>query len=156
VVAVGLTLTGVPLVTVRLPGVITPVPFANTPVRFVLAPYVIVVGLATKLVIVAAGFTVTVTIWVAGVPPAGGVTVRVYVVVAVGLTLTPAPLVTARLPGVITPVPFANTPVRLALAPALIVAGLATKLVIVGAGFTVTVTIWVIAVPPAEGVTVRV
>jgi len=141
VVAVGLTLTCVPLVTVRLPGVITPVPPAKTPVRFVLAPYAIDGELATKLVIVAAAFTVTMTVCVAGVPPAGGVTVRVYVVVVVGLTLTPVPLVTARPPGVITPVPFANTPVRLALAPVLIVEGLATKLVIVGAGFTVTVTV---------------
>jgi hypothetical protein len=53
VVVVGLTLTDVPLVTARLPGVITPVPFANTPVKFALVPYAIVAGLAAKLVIVA-------------------------------------------------------------------------------------------------------
>jgi hypothetical protein len=55
------------------------------------------------------------------------------VVVVVGLTLTGVPLVTARLPGVITPVPFAKTAVRLELAPAPIVAGFAVKLVIDGA-----------------------
>ena len=75
--------------------------------------------------------------------------------VAVGLTLIAVPLVTARLPGVITPVPLANTAVRLELAPAAMVVGLATKLVIVGAGTTVTVTTCVTAVP-LEGVTVRV
>lgn len=62
-------------------------------------------------------------------------------VVVVGLTLTAVPLVTVRLPGVITPVPLANTAVRLELDPELIVAGLAPKLVIVGAGTTVTVTV---------------
>jgi hypothetical protein len=53
VVVVGLTLTGVPLVTARLPGVITPVPPENTAVKLVLFPAVIVdVGLDPKLVIV--------------------------------------------------------------------------------------------------------
>jgi hypothetical protein len=81
--------------------------------------------------------------------------VSVYVVVAVGLTLTGVPLVTARLPGVITPVPLANTPVRFELPPDPTVAGLAAKLVIVGAGSTVTVTVPVTGVP-VVGVTVRV
>ena len=62
-------------------------------------------------------------------------------VVVVGLTLTAVPLVTVRLPGVITPVPLEKTAVRLELPPARIVAGLATKLVIVGAGFTVIVAV---------------
>jgi hypothetical protein len=59
-------------------------------------------------------------------------------------------------PGVITPVPLAKTPVKLDVPPAVIVAGLAAKLVIVGAaGFTVTVAVcWVIT--PAELVTVSV
>ena len=61
--------------------------------------------------------------------------------VMVGLTLTAVPLVTAILPGVMTPVPPANTAVRLELPPAPIVGGVATKLVMVGAGFTVTVTV---------------
>jgi len=65
------------------------------------------------------------------------------------------PLVAARLPGVITPVPPAKTAVRPELPPAVIVAGAATKLVIVGAGFTVTVAVCVTATP-AELVTVRV
>jgi hypothetical protein len=80
-------------------------------------------------------------------------------VVVVGLTLTAVPLVTGRFPGVITPVPPAKTAVRLVLPPAVIVVGLAPKLVIVGAvgtGFTVTIAVCVIAVPAAGGVTVRV
>jgi hypothetical protein len=56
-------------------------------------------------------------------------------------------------------VPPLKTPVRLAVPPAVIDAGLAAKLVIVGAvtttGLTVTVAVWVI-VSPAELVTVRV
>jgi hypothetical protein len=63
------------------------------------------------------------------------------VVVAVGFTLTGVPLVTARLPGVITPVPPEKSAVRLALPPALIVVGLAAKLVITGVTAAVTVTI---------------
>jgi hypothetical protein len=77
------------------------------------------------------------------------------VVVAVGLTVTATLEVAARLPGVITPVPLAKTPVRVALCPAVMVVGLATKLVIDGAGFTVMVAVDVTAVPLA-GVTVRV
>jgi hypothetical protein len=62
-------------------------------------------------------------------------------VVAAGLTLTAVPLVAARLPGVITPVPPTKTPVRLVLPPTEIVAGTAVKLVIAGIGFTVTVAV---------------
>jgi hypothetical protein len=76
-------------------------------------------------------------------------------VVVVGLTLTAVPLVTGRLPGVITPVPLAKTAVRFELPPAVIVAGLATKLVIVGAGLTVIVAVCVTAAP-LVGVTVSV
>lgn len=75
--------------------------------------------------------------------------------VVAGLTLSGVPLVTARLPGVITPAPLANTAVRLELPPARIDVGLATKLVIVGGGFTVIVAVAVTA-EPLEGVTVRV
>jgi hypothetical protein len=60
-------------------------------------------------------------------------------VVVEGLTLTAVPLVTDRLPGVITPVPFANTAVRLELPPTAIVAGFAVKLVIAGGGGVVDV-----------------
>jgi hypothetical protein len=50
---------------------------------------------------------------------------------------------------VITPVPLAKTAVRLELPPAVIVVGLAVKLVIVGVGaLIVTVAVWVTAVPP--------
>ncbi len=55
-------------------------------------------------------------------------------VVAVGLTFTPAPLVAGRLPGVMTPVPFAKTPVRDALDPTVMEVELAVKLVIEGGG----------------------
>ena len=44
------------------------------------------------------------------------------------------PLLAARLPGVITPLPFANTPVRAALLPVVMVAGLETKLEMEGGG----------------------
>jgi hypothetical protein len=61
-----------------------------------------------------------------------------------------------RVPGVIMPVPPLNTPVRLADPPAAIEAGAAAKLVIVGAaGVTETVAV-LVAVTPAEFVTVRV
>jgi len=73
----------------------------------------------------------------------------------VGLTLTATPLVTERLPGVMTPVPPVKTAVRLELDPVAMFVGLATKLVIVGMGSTVTVTLCVIAAP-IGGVTVRV
>jgi hypothetical protein len=100
-----------------LPGVITPVPPENIPVRLELTPALTVAGIATKLVIVASDVTVNVIDWLIAFPPPDGVTVRVYMVVAVGLTLTGVPLETVRLPGVITPVPFAKTPVRFVLAP---------------------------------------
>ena len=71
----------------------------------------------------------------------------------VGVTVTAVPLVAERLPGVITPVPPANTAVNMELDPASIVAGFAAKLEI--AAFTVTVVVCVIAVP-VVGVTVSV
>ena len=52
--------------------------------------------------------------------------------VAVGVTCTPVPEGAWRGPGVITPVPLGNTPVRVAVAPGPMVAGLALKLVMVG------------------------
>ena len=55
-------------------------------------------------------------------------------VVAVGLTVTPTPLVAAMLPGVMTPVPFENTLVKVELAPAVSSAGFALKLEIEAAG----------------------
>lgn len=55
-------------------------------------------------------------------------------VVVVGLTITPVPLAAVRLPGVMVPLPLANTAVRVELLPAVMVAGFAAKLVIVGAG----------------------
>jgi hypothetical protein len=49
-------------------------------------------------------------------------------VVEVGFTLTDLLLVTARLPGVMTPVPPVKTPVRLEVEPAAIDVGFAVKL----------------------------
>jgi hypothetical protein len=70
--------------------------------------------------------------------PAELVTVSVYAVVAVGVTLTALPLVTAILPGVITPVPLVNAAVRLLDAPAVIEVGLAENEPIAGTPATVT------------------
>ena len=119
-----------------MPGVMTPVPFAKTPVRVVLDPVVMFAALAPKLVIEAVEFTVTVAVAVAGLVPLAPVTVSVYVVVIVGLTVTATPLVAGRLPGVMTPVPFAKTPVRVALPP---LKALAAKLLIEGAAGGVVV-----------------
>jgi hypothetical protein len=49
VVEEGATVTGTPLLTVRLPGVMTPVPLEKTPVRLEVDPAVIEEGLAVKL-----------------------------------------------------------------------------------------------------------
>jgi hypothetical protein len=54
-----------------------------------------------------------------------------------------------------TPVPLAKTPVKVALDPVVMVVGLAVKLAIVGAGFTLMVAVAVTAVP-VVGVTVSV
>lgn len=91
--------------------------------------------------------TVTDTVSVIAVPLVG-VTVRVYVVVVAGLTLTGVPLVTGILPGVITPVPLVNTPVRFVLDPAVIVDGLAVKLVMVGVEVDVDACVTKRHIPP--------
>jgi len=49
VVVAGLTLTGVPLVTARLPGVMIALPLEKTPKRLALVPVVTDVGFAVKL-----------------------------------------------------------------------------------------------------------
>jgi hypothetical protein len=85
----------------------------------------------TELTVADATVTVASAVTAVGVAL---VTVRTYVVVAVGLTLTPTPLVAVRLPGVITPVPFANTAVRVALDPVVMVPEFAVKLAIDGGG----------------------
>lgn len=55
-------------------------------------------------------------------------------VVAVGLMLTAVPLVAAMLPGVMTPAPPLNVGIKLELAPASIVDGVALKPLIRGGG----------------------
>jgi hypothetical protein len=79
-------------------------------------------------------------------------------VVAVGLTVTAVPLVAAIFPGVMTPVPLAKTPVSVVLPPKLMVGELATKLAMVGAGYTVTVAVAVTGGPlhPAVALAVSV
>jgi len=52
----------------------------------------------------------------------------------VGLMVTAVPLVAGRLPGVMTPVPFAKTPVRVAVVPSVMEVRFAVKLVIEGGG----------------------
>jgi len=95
-------------------------------------PTVCAPGLAKVIVCwVRAALTVTVAVRTA-VSPEAFVTVRIYVVVCAGETLTAVPLVTVMFPGVMTPVPLAKTPVRLADPPAVTAVGLAVKLVIVG------------------------
>jgi hypothetical protein len=76
VVVVGVTWSAFPLVTVSLPGVITPVPPVKTAVKLTVAPAVIDEWSAVKLTMVGAGYTVTVACCAIAVP-AGGVTVSV-------------------------------------------------------------------------------
>jgi len=111
-----------------------------------------------KVVIVGGTFTVTiaVAVTVAGVV-AALVTVSVYVVVEAGTMVTGVPLVTAPTPLSMLPVPPLNTAVSVVEAPETIVAAPGVKLVIDGAGTTVTVTLAVVvAGVVAEFVTVSV
>jgi hypothetical protein len=55
-------------------------------------------------------------------------------VVLAGVTSVAIPLVTGMLPGMTSPVPLANTPVRLIEVPAVIMLGLPAKLLMAGAG----------------------
>ena len=64
--------------------------------------------------------------------------------VDVGEILTGVPLVTAIAPGLIVPVPPANTAVNVVEFPVTIVAAPGVKLVIAGAGTTVTVAVKVV------------
>jgi len=57
-VAVGFTVTAVPLEAAMLPGVMTPAPLANTPVNEEPDPVVMEAGLAVKLEIEAGGVVV--------------------------------------------------------------------------------------------------
>lgn len=121
------------------------VPFEPT-VNVALLTVVIVGGASTV--------TFAVAVTVAGVV-AAFVTVSVYVVVDIGEILTGVPLVTAPTPLSMLPVPLANTAVKVVELPETIVEAPGVKLVIDGAGTTVTVACFV-TVPPAVFVTVRV
>ncbi len=70
-------------------------------------------------------------------------------VVAAGDTLTATPLVTEIAPGLMTPEPLENTGAREVEVPEEIVVAPAVKLVITGAGTTVTVVCAVTKVPAA-------
>ena len=118
---------------VQPPLAVQDVAFVLDQVRVELPPEEMVVGLADSVTVGAAGFTVTVAVWVAAAP-AAFVTVREYIVVTGGVTLTVCPLVTAMFPGAMTPVPLAKTAVKLEELPVVIAAGLAVKLVMAGAG----------------------
>jgi hypothetical protein len=132
-VLAGVTARDPPLVTGTFPGVTRPVPPEKAKASVDPFPSRTEAGVAEKFEITAAGTTLTVAVRVTGVP-AGGVTVRVYWVVAEGLTATGVPLEIGRFPGVIRPVPPENCAVRFALPPAVIVAGVAPRLVMTGTG----------------------
>jgi hypothetical protein len=66
----------------------------------------------------------------------------------VGLTVTATPLLAGRLPGVMTPVPFAKTPVRAAGDPSVMEVRFAVKLVIEDGEDGV----WVLDDPPPQPV----
>jgi hypothetical protein len=105
----------------------------NTAFNLAVLPAVITEGVAVKELIAGAGTTVTVALAVAGLVPAGPVTVKVYEVVALSAPRFRAtPLVTGRFPGVTTPEPPSNTAVREAASPAVIVPGEAVKAVMRG------------------------
>ena len=161
---------GVPLI-VAVPSPLSwkvTLPGGREPVKFNAAtgfPVVLTVNVpfdpTVKVVLLAevkagGAFTVTfvVAVTVAGVV-AAFVTVRVYVVVDVGEILTGVPLVTAPTPLLMLPVPLGNTAVRVVEFPETIVDAPGVKLVITGAGTTVTVACLVTVAPP-ELVTVRV
>jgi len=120
-------------------------------------PFEPMVNVALLAVVMAGGtFTVTVVIavTVAGVV-AEFETVSVYVVVAAGVMFTGVPLVTEPTPLLTLPVPLLNTAVKVVELPETIVAAPGVKLVITGAGTTVTVAC-LVTLAPAALVTVRV
>jgi hypothetical protein len=98
--------------------------------------------------------TVTVAVAVTEAP-AAFVTVKVYVVLAAGVTVFDTPLETALTPLSMLAVPFAKTAVRALDPPCFTEAGDAAKLVILAAATTVIVTELVVDVP-ASLVTVKV
>jgi len=140
VVVYGVKVVAEPDVTVPTPLLILAVPSAKTAVKLTLSPKVIVSGAVTKLAIVGAGTTVTVTVDVTAVP-AALVTVTVYVVVDAGETELATLDVTIPTPLSILAVPSEKTAVKLTVSPKVMVKEDVTKLAIVGAGTTVTVTV---------------
>jgi hypothetical protein len=146
---------------VTLPGGREPVKFnAATGLPVVLTvnvPFEPTVNVVLLALVNAGGawtVTVVVAVTVAGVV-AAFVTVSVYVVVDVGEILTGVPLVTAPTPLLMLPVPLGNTAVRVVEVPDTIVDNAGVKLVITGAGTTVTVAC-LVTVTPTVLVTVSV
>jgi hypothetical protein len=79
--------------------------------------------------------------------PAAFVTVKVKVVVEVGVAVFAVPLATAPTPLSTVPVPLLNTAVKAVELPAAIVAGDALKLLMTGAGTTDRVKFWTASLP---------
>ncbi len=145
---------------VTVPGSV-PVPFKDgigfPVVLTVNVPAEPTVNVALLAVVIVGGtstVTVVVAVTVAGVV-AALVTVSVYVVVATGEMFTGVPLVTAPTPLLMLPAPPLKTAVRVVVFPETIVEAPGVKLVIAGAGTTVTVT-GLVTAAPAVFVTVRV
>ena len=137
-----------PLMTAPTPWSIEPIPSTNANARSDVAPSVTMLGVAVKLEIDGIGTAVTETNTLA-TAPAAFVTFSVYWVVVElgGVTVTATPSVMVTLPGVSTPVPPEKTPVIWVVPPSVTIAGLATRLVIVGNGTAWAETIAVTETP---------
>ena len=155
VVAAGLTVKPVPLVTAPTPwSMLAEEAFTKPGVNTVLLPAVMVVLLAEKEVMATAEPAVTVTEAVA-LSPAAFVTVRPKVVLTARLPVeTALPLVTEPMPWSMLPVPPSKVAVSWLLPPLTTAAGLARKEAMEGEGTTITVTVPVTGPPMPATVSV--
>ena len=153
----GVTTTVLPLSAIILPGIITAVPLAKTLVKETDWPSVTVVAEAVKEGIVGAAGSAVVDTYVLLLTdaPSVFVTPSVKAIPPVTVTDLATPLFIVMLPGLRTPLPPAKTPVAVTTSPGVSVRVGKSKLVIVGAGTTVTVAV-VVADIPTLFVTVRV
>ena len=158
-VALGVTVTGVVLVTVPTPVSMLPVPPLNTAVSWVLSPILMLVGLATKLVMTGGGPPVTLTVACAVTTHPGSRAVYRESIGGGygGLDRHGGGARDGAHALVDGALPAAEHGGELGAAPATILVGLATKLVMTGAGPPVTLTaVWDVTVPPVPLLTVRV